>query len=108
MIEFFSERFGVDYPYVKYAQIVAEKFLGAMENASATTHTYRLLADKRASLDFTPGAGGRARVGASVAWRHDRGARLGHTWLKESFATYFEPPGASTISARTSSHEMRD
>jgi aminopeptidase N len=90
MLEFFSEHFGVKYPYAKYAQIIAEMFLGAMENVSATTHTYRLLADKRASLDYT----GESVVAHELAhqWFGDLIAvrDWSHTWLKESFATYFE------------------
>jgi aminopeptidase N len=90
MIEFFSTHFGVDYPYVKYGQIVAEEFLGAMENASATTHTYRLLADERASLDYSP----EPVVAHELVhqWHGDMLAvrDWSHTWLKESFATYFE------------------
>lgn len=89
MIEFFSQRFGVDYPYVKYAQVVAETFLGAMENTTATTHTYRLLPDKRASLDFTP----ESVVAHELVhqWHGDMIAvrDWSQTWLKESFATYF-------------------
>jgi aminopeptidase N len=90
MIEYFSSHFGVDYPYVKYGQIVAELFLGAMENASATTHSYRLLPDKRASLDFTP----EPVVAHELVhqWHGDLLAvrDWAHTWLKEGFATYFE------------------
>lgn len=90
MIELFSERFGVDYPFAKYAQVVTEMFTGAMENASATTHTYRLLADERASLDFTP----EPVVAHELVhqWHGDMLAvrDWSHTWLKESFATYFE------------------
>jgi aminopeptidase N len=90
MIEYFSTHFGVDYPYVKYGQIVAEEFLGAMENASATTHTYRLLADERASLDYSP----EPVVAHELVhqWHGDMLAvrDWSHTWLKESFATYFE------------------
>jgi len=90
MMEFFTERFGVDFPFVKYSQIVAEMFLGAMENVSATTHTYRLLPDKRASLDFKPDT-----VVAHELVHQWFGDLLAvrdwsHTWLKESFATYFE------------------
>ncbi|MGE5335625.1 MAG: M1 family aminopeptidase [Nitrososphaerota archaeon] len=90
MIEFFSERFGVDYPYEKYAQIIAEKFTGAMENASATTHTYRLLPDQRASLDFTPDP-----VVAHELVHQWHGDMLAvrdwaHTWLKESSADFYE------------------
>ncbi|MFI5271920.1 MAG: M1 family aminopeptidase [Ktedonobacterales bacterium] len=90
MIEYFSTHFGVDYPYVKYGQIVSELFLGAMENASATTHSYRLLPDKRASLDFNP-----EDVVAHELVHQWHGDLLAvrdwsHTWLKEGFATYFE------------------
>ncbi|MEO7003757.1 MAG: M1 family aminopeptidase [Ktedonobacterales bacterium] len=89
MIEYYTTHFGVDYPYVKYGQIVAEKFTGAMENVSATTHTYRLLPDQRASLDFTP----EPVVAHELVhqWFGDLLAvrDWAHTWLKESFATYF-------------------
>ena len=90
MMEFFSQRFGLDFPYVKYAQIVPELFLGAMENVSATTHSYRLLPDQRASLDFKPDS-----VVAHELVHQWFGDLLAvrdwsHTWLKESFATYFE------------------
>ncbi len=90
MMELYSQRFGVDYPYAKYAQIVPEMFLGAMENTSATTHSYRLLPDKRASLDWTP-----EPVVAHELVHQWFGDLLtcrdwGHIWLNESFATYFE------------------
>ena len=90
MIAYFSEHFGVDYPYAKYAQIIAEKFTGAMENASATTHTYRLLPDARASLDFSP----EPVVAHELVhqWHGDMLAvrDWAHTWLKESSADYYE------------------
>jgi aminopeptidase N len=90
MIELYAQRFGVDYAYAKYAQVVAEMFLGAMENTSATTHSYRLLPDKRASLDWTP-----EPVVAHELVHQWFGDLLtcrdwGHIWLNESFATYFE------------------
>lgn len=89
MIDFFSARFGLDYPYPKYAQVVAEMFTGAMENASATTNSYRLLPDIRASLDYSP----ESTVAHELThqWFGDLIAvrDWAHTWLKESFATYF-------------------
>ena len=89
MIDLFSQKFGVDYPFVKYAQIVPELFLGAMENVSATTHSYRLLPDARASLDWS----GERVVAHELVhqWHGDLLAirDWSHTWLKESFATYF-------------------
>ncbi len=61
-----------------------------MENASATTHTYRLLPDKRASLDFTP----EPVVAHELVhqWHGDMLAvrDWAHTWLKESSADYYE------------------
>lgn len=90
MIAYFSDRFGVDYPYAKYAQVVAEKFTGAMENASATTHSYRLLPDARASLDFSA----EPVVAHELVhqWHGDMLAvrDWAHTWLKESSADYYE------------------
>ena len=90
MLELYSQHFGVDYPYEKYAQIVPEEFLGAMENVSATTHSYRLLPDPRASLDFSP----EPVVAHELVhqWFGDMLAvrDWSHIWLKESFATYFE------------------
>jgi aminopeptidase N len=89
MMEYFSARFGVDYPYPKYAQVVAEMYLGAMENASATTHSYRLLNDERAGLDHSA----ESTVAHELVhqWHGDLIAvrDWGHTWLKEGFATYF-------------------
>ena len=39
MLTFFSERFGYDYPWAKYAQMVVRDFVsGAMENTTAVSH----------------------------------------------------------------------
>ena len=90
MIAYYTEHFGLEYPYVKYAQTVAETFMGAMENVSATTHTYRLLGDARARLDW------KAEPVVAHELVHQWFGDLlavrdwSHTWLKESFATYFE------------------
>ncbi len=54
MMRFFSEYTGVEYPYDKYAQTVVELYTGAMEHTTATTHSFMLLIDKRASLDLGP------------------------------------------------------
>src|SRR4029077_12603148 len=40
MLKLFSEKFGVDYPWEKYAQVMVDDFVaGGMENSSATTNT---------------------------------------------------------------------
>ena len=52
MLTFFTKRFGVAYPWDKYAQVVVEQFTaGGMENTSNTTMNERILLDKRATLD---------------------------------------------------------
>jgi aminopeptidase N len=53
MLALFSERFGLRYPYRKYAQVcVAEFIFGGMENTTATTLTDSVLFDARAALDY--------------------------------------------------------
>jgi len=54
MLEFFSNRLGVPYPWDKYAQIVVRQFVsGAMENTTATIHYEQVQHDARAHLDNT-------------------------------------------------------
>lgn len=90
MIDFFSHRFGVAYPWEKYAQVVAEQFGGGMENTSATTLGDGVLHDERALLDSSP------------EWiiAHELGHQWwgdmltcrdwAHLWLNEGFASYCE------------------
>ncbi len=90
MIRFFSEYTGVEYPYDKYAQTVVEIYTGAMEHTTATTHSFALLLDKRASLDidYVP------VVAHELAhqWFGDllTCRDWSNGWLNEGFATYFE------------------
>lgn len=52
MIEFFSTRLGVDYPWQKYSQVVARDYVsGAMENTTATLHGENLNRTPRQMLD---------------------------------------------------------
>ena len=52
MLEFFSERLGVEYPWNKYSQIVARDYVsGAMENTTATLHGEQVQLDGRELLD---------------------------------------------------------
>ncbi len=91
MVEFFSRKFGVDYPYPKYSQALVDDFLfGAMENTSATTMTDRCLLDERAALDLNYDD----IVAHELAhqWWGDLVTCKDWTqiWLNESFATYSE------------------
>lgn len=89
MLEFFSNRFGIEYPWEKYAQVAVEQFIvGGMENTSATTLYDGVMHDERALLDDSPD------------WliAHEMGHQWwgdlvtckdwAHLWLNEGFATY--------------------
>ncbi|HEV8059782.1 MAG TPA: M1 family aminopeptidase, partial [Gemmataceae bacterium] len=91
MIAFFSKRFGVRYPWDKYAQVVVEQFtFGGMENTSATTMTQFILVDKRSLLD------GNADSVVSHELAHQWWGDLltcrdwAHTWLNEGWASFAE------------------
>lgn len=92
MIRFFSAITGVDYPWVKYAQITAKDYVsGAMENTTATLHSDAAQQDARELTD-----GNR--------WEDIIAHELFHQWfgdlvtteswsnltLNESFANYSE------------------
>ena len=52
MLEFFSNRLGVEYPWNKYAQIVCRDYVsGAMENTTATLHGEQVQLTDRELLD---------------------------------------------------------
>lgn len=52
MITFYSRLLGIDYPWVKYAQMTARDYVsGAMENTTATLHTDKLQQNPRELSD---------------------------------------------------------
>ncbi|AKD03135.1 M1 family aminopeptidase [Pontibacter korlensis] len=52
MLEFFSQKLGVTYPWAKYSQVVVRDFVsGAMENTSASTFMEDLQLNERELLD---------------------------------------------------------
>ena len=52
MLEFYSNRLGVEYPWNKYAQIVARDYVsGAMENTTATLHGEQVQMTDRELID---------------------------------------------------------
>ena len=52
MLDFFSKKLGVDYPWEKYAQVAVRDYVsGAMENTTATTHGNTIQATRRELLD---------------------------------------------------------
>ena len=54
MLDFFSKKLGVEYPWEKYAQVAVRDYVsGAMENTTATTHGHTIQATRRELLDAT-------------------------------------------------------
>lgn len=91
MLDFYSEKTGVEYPWDKYAQIVVEQFAhGGMENTGATTLNESTLHDKRAHIDFS--SDGLVAHELAHQWFGDliTCRDWAHIWLNEGFATYFE------------------
>ncbi|QDU64622.1 Aminopeptidase N [Planctomycetes bacterium Pan216] len=91
MLDFFSERFGIDYPWEKYAQVVVHDFIaGGMENTSATTLYDRVMHDERAMLDSSPDWLIAHELGHQ--WWGDLVTckDWSHLWLNEGFATLCE------------------
>jgi len=92
MIEFLSQKYGVPYPYPKYAQVCVDDFIfGGMENTSTTLLTDRCLLDERAALDNRSTESlvvhelAHQWFGDLVVIKH-----WSHAWLKEGMASYSE------------------
>ena len=91
MMQFFTEKIGVQYPWDKYSQVtVADFIFGGMENTSATTMADSLLHDERAHIDYSTDS----IVAHELAhqWFGDllTCRDWSHGWLNEGFATYFD------------------
>ncbi|GAB3166459.1 M1 family aminopeptidase [Telluribacter humicola] len=91
MIAFFSNTFGIEFPWEKYAQIAVRDFTaGAMENTTATVHEEGVQADTRSLVD-----GNSDNVIAHELAHHWFGDLVtseewGQLPLNESFANYSE------------------
>lgn len=93
MIEFYSTKLGVDYPWQKYAQIVARDYVsGAMENTSATLHgDFMVYQTTREMID---GKKGDDVIAHELFHQWFGDLATSESWsnlpLNESFATYGE------------------
>ncbi len=88
MLEYFSNTFGVEYPWDGYTQTVVYGYGGGMENTSATTLGPRTLHDARAHLDYS--SDGLISHELAHQWFGDLVTckDWSHLWLNEGFATY--------------------
>ncbi len=91
MIRWFSELFGVAYPWTRYAQVVVSDFIfGGMENTTATTMYEHILIDARAAIDVT--ADDLVAHELAHQWFGDYVTcrDWSESWLNEGFATFCE------------------
>ncbi len=90
VLDFFSKKLGVRYPYARYAQVAVSEFPGGMEHTTCTTQTDVALIDERAALDTD--FDGLVAHELAHQWFGDllTCKDWSHAWLNEGFATYFE------------------
>jgi len=91
MIEHFSQRLGVDYPWPRYDQVVVDDFIfGGMENVACTTMTEALLVDAKAAEEWGPD--GLVAHELAHQWFGDLVTcqDWSQGWLNESWATFME------------------
>jgi aminopeptidase N len=104
MMELFSKKLGVDYPWEKYSQSMVDDFVaGGMENSSATTNTSSSLRSAKLIPEFPGNEDPLISHELAHQWFGDLVTcnDWGDIWLNEGFATYFEM-------AWTESHYPKD
>src|SRR6202049_4416627 len=91
MLDFFSERFGVAYPWEQYAQTAVDDFVAAgMENVSATTLSARDMVHADLASEKAEAADGLLSHELTHQWFGDLVTCKDwtNTWLNEGFATF--------------------
>ncbi len=91
MLDFFSERFGVAYPWEKYAQTAVDDFVASgMENVSATTLSARDMVHADLAAEKSEAADSLLSHELTHQWFGDLVTCKDwtNTWLNEGFATF--------------------
>jgi aminopeptidase N len=91
MLDFFSERFGVAYPWEQYAQTAVDEFVAAgMENVSATTLSARGMVRADLAAEKAEAADSLLSHELTHQWFGDLVTCKDwtNTWLNEGFATF--------------------